>query len=88
MIKSDEETYQQRLQEGLPPHKAGHYLGPAQWDLNRELAALGGNEPLAPVNEMLYNESAIGRMNSLMHYKKANFVVLGKEEFARLEDSD
>ena len=88
MIKSDEETYQRKLQEGLPPHKAGHYLGPAQWDLNREFAIMGGNDPLAPVNEMLYNESGIGRKNNLMHYKKANYVVLGKDRFARLEDSD
>ena len=87
MIKNVEETYQQRLQEGLPPHKAGHYLGPAQWDLHRELAILGGNEPLAPVIEMLYNESGTGRKNNLMHYKKANYVVLGKDKFARLEDS-
>lgn len=88
MIKSDEETYQRRLREGLPPHKAGHFLGPAQWDLYGQLADLGGNERLAPVNEMLYNESGIGRKNNLMLYKKANFLVLGKDKFARLEDGD
>lgn len=88
MIKSDEETYQRKLREGLPPHKAGHYLGPAQWDFHRELAVMGGNEPLAPVNEMLYNESGIGRKNNLMHYKKANFVVTGRDAFTRLEGSD
>lgn len=88
MIKNDEETFQRKLREGLPPHKAGHFLGPAQWDLYRELAILGGNEPLAPVNEMLYNESGIGRKNNLMHYKKANYVVLGEDKFARVEDSD
>ena len=86
MIKSDEETYQKRLRQGLPPHRAGHHLGPAQWDLYRELAVLGGNEPLDPLYEMLYNESAIGRKNNLMNYKKANFIVLGKDKFARLED--
>ena len=88
MIASDEETYQRNLREGLPPHKAGHFLGSAQWDLYRELAILGGNEPLEPYYEMLYNESGTGRRNNLMHYKKANFVVLGKDKFARLEDSN
>lgn len=88
MIKSVEETYQGRLRQGLPPHKAGHQLGSAQWDFYRELAALGGNDPLEPFYEMLYNESAKGRKDNLMNYKKANFVVLGKDKFDRLEDSD
>lgn len=87
MIKSDRDTYQQRLQQGLPPHKAGHQLGPIQWDFYRELAELGGNEPLEPIYEMLYNESGKGRKNDLMNYKKANFVVLGKDQFTRVEDN-
>ena len=88
MMKSNEETYQRRLHQGLPPHKAGHYLGSAQWELYRELAELGGNNPLDPFYEILYDESGKGRKDNLMNYKKANFRLLGKDKFERLEDSN
>ena len=88
MIASDEDTYQRRLRQGLPPHKAGHFLGPAQFEFYRELAALGGNEPLGPLYELLYRESAVGRRDNLIHYKKSNYIVLGKDKFARLEDGN
>lgn len=88
MITSNEETYQGRLRQGLPPHKAGHHLGSVQWDFHRELAELGGSDPLDPFFEMLYNESASGRKDNLMKYKKANYRLLGRDKFVRLEDGE
>ena len=56
MIRNDEETDQQRLREGLPPHLAGHFLGEAQWDFYQELADLGGSEVIIPETEVIYRE--------------------------------
>lgn len=85
MVKDDELWYQSRLQTGLPPHRAGHYLGAAQWDLFDLFAKLGGNEPLAPVMEMLYNEVAYERLNNLMKYKDNKYMILNGDKWARIE---
>ncbi len=42
-------VYKSRLQDGLPPHRAGHYLGDKRWEFNEQLSQLGGIEPPPPV---------------------------------------
>ena len=81
MIQDDEDWYQRRLQQGVPPHKAGHYLGPAQWEMIDLLAELGGSEPQAPVIKMLYNEAAHERRSQLMHYRSKNYTVLARDKW-------
>ena len=85
MLKDIEETYQCRLREGLPPHKAGHYLGDTQWELSQQIAELGGVEPLDPVIEMLYNETRQKRVRYLMDYKSTNYRVVSKDSFCVVE---
>lgn len=85
MIKDDDDWYESRLQSGLPPHKAGHFLGSAQWDMIYLLAKLGGNRPLDPVMEKLYKEITRERTENLMQYKNNNYTVLGEDKWARIE---
>ena len=87
MIKDIDETYQQRLKAGLPPHRASHYLGPTQWDLHKQIAALGGLEPLDPVLEMVYTECSKDRGNNLMHYKKDNYVILSRDKWIKVSSN-
>ena len=49
MLRDIEETYEDRLREGHPPHLVGHYLGTGntQWELFGQFAEFGGVEPLA-----------------------------------------
>lgn len=77
MIRSDDEAYQRRLQQGLPPHRAGHYLGTAQWDFYRELASLGGIEFLDPTIEVIYGEWEKLRSGDEMYYKHTKLVFNG-----------
>ena len=74
MITDDEESYQLRLRQGLPPHLAGHHLGVAQWDFYRELAQLGGSEYLNPEIEIIYSEWEKLRCADVMNYKHTNIV--------------
>lgn len=85
MVKDDEHWYHSRLQSGLPPHKAGHYLGAAQWDLIDIFSKFGGTTPLAPVMEMLYNEVTRERTRNLMQYKNNQYVVLDVDKWAQTE---
>ncbi len=85
MIRSDEETYQQRLQEGLPPHLAGHFLGDTQWDFYRELADLGGSELVSPESKIIYGEWEKLRTRDVMNYKHTNIFFDGnKYSFLRI----
>ena len=79
MIQDDEDCYQKRLQQGLSLRKAGHYLGPAQWEMVDLFAQLGGIEPQAPVIKMLYNEVYQQRRGQVMQYKLKNYAVLGRD---------
>ena len=81
MIQDEEEWYQRRLQEGVPPHKAGHYLGHAQWELLDILAQLGGNEPQAPVIKMLYEDAAQRRKTKILQYRSTNYKVLARDKW-------
>ena len=47
MIREDEEVYQERLCQGLPPQKAGHHLSSSQWVLLDHLAEQGSTEPVS-----------------------------------------
>ena len=79
MIKNDEEAYQQRLREGLPPHLAGHFLGDAQWDFYQELADLGGSELMSPETEIIYREWEKLRSRDVMNYKHTNIFFDGNK---------
>lgn len=72
MVRNDEETFQQRLREGLPHHLAGHFLGDAQWDFYQELADLGGSELMSPETEVIYGEWEKLRTRDVMNYKHTN----------------
>lgn len=85
MIKDDEDWYRGRLKAGLPPHKAGHYLGTAQWDMIDLFAKMGGSSPLAPVMEMLYNETACQRNDNLMQYKNNQYLIVDNEKWTQKE---
>lgn len=86
MVKDDDDLYQNRLQQGLPPHKASHFLGPAQWDMIGLLAEMGGNAPLSPIMRMLYDETSHKRNTELMQYKSNNYVILGEDKWALVND--
>lgn len=72
MVRNDEETFQQRLREGLPHHLAGHFLGDAQWDFYQELTDLGGSELMSPETEVIYGEWEKLRTRDVMNYKHTN----------------
>ena len=78
MIKCDEDTYQHRLRQGIPPHLAGHFLGAVQWDFYRELAELGGSERLSPETETIYCEWEKLRCADVMNYKYTNVAFDGR----------
>ena len=81
MMQDEEEWYQSRLQAGLPPHKASHYLGFAQWDMIHLLADLSGRKRQSQVIEKLYAEVNEQRTNNLMSYKSKNYALLNGDEW-------
>ena len=83
MIQASDLDYQKRLEMGFPPHHA-HRLGPLQWDFYRELAEMGGSEPLGPVLQMLYEESGKGRATDLTNYKNVEFKIISRDKWARI----
>lgn len=82
MFREEEEWYEKRLQQGLPPHKAGHYLGAAQWDMLDAFAKLGGYEVIAPVIGKLYDHVHDEKKENLMGYKSTNYVIVNRDEWA------
>lgn len=84
MIKDDKGCYEKRLQQGLSPQKAGHYLGSAQWEMIDMLAKLGGHESQPPVMRMVYDEVSRQRREQLMHYKANNYTVVDRDKWAPL----
>ena len=82
MIQEDEEVYQERLCQGLPPEKAGHFLFAEEWVLLDILAELGGNEPIFPVYQMILEDVIKKRTFGLMSsYKDIEYRVLAKDKF-------
>lgn len=82
MMREEEEWYRMRLQQGIPPHKASHYLGPYQWELMDVIARLAGVEPLPRVMEKLYNEVFQQRQKNLLQYRSHNYVILDGDRWA------
>ena len=85
MIQDDEDCYQKRLLQGLPHRKAGHFLGPAQWELLDLLAHLGGSEPQPPVVKMLYDEVFKHRTENLMEYKSMNYAIVSRDRWEAID---
>lgn len=81
MIQDENDWYQSRLQAGLPPHKASHYLGLAQWDMIHLLADLSSRKRQSRVIEKLYAEVYEQRTKNLMGYKSKNYAVLTEDEW-------
>jgi hypothetical protein len=84
MLKDEDDWYQRRLQSGLPPHKAAHALGLAQWDMVHHIAELGGTKPQAPVVEALYKEVSRERTENLMQYKNNQYVVIDEDKWVQV----
>ena len=74
MIQESEDDYKWRRKQGMPHHHA-HRLGTIQFDFYRELAQLGGIEPLDTMYDLLYFATAKDRKNDTLNYKKYNYTV-------------
>ncbi len=75
-------VYKSRLQDGLPPHRAGHYLGDKRWEFNEQLSQLGGIEPPPPVVRPLYDLVREQRACDVAHYKDFSFTIINDKEFS------
>ncbi len=75
-------VYKSRLQDGLPPHRAGHYLGDKRWEFNEQLSQLGGIEPPPPVVRPLYDLVREQRTCDVAHYKDNSFTIINDKEFS------
>ena len=88
MLEDEELMYQENLQRGISARKAGHYLGSWQWKLLSTFTDLGGNEPLSPVYQKIYEAVSKERKENLMGYKYINYQVLGNDEWDYLRPTD
>jgi len=81
MLEDEEVAYQENLQRMLSRRKAGHYLGTWQWKLLACFSDLGGNEPLAPVYQKIYESVSKERKENLVGYKRTNYEVLDQDKW-------
>ena len=82
MIDDVEETYQSRLREGFPPHRAAHFLGEKRWELNDQFVSLGGLKSPPPVVKLIYNKVMFHRAHHVLEYRDASILVLSDTEFS------
>ncbi|KAK3082842.1 hypothetical protein FSP39_006824 [Pinctada imbricata] len=82
MIKDSEDDYQKRLEQGLKPRYA-HYMGDIdrQWGYNKDLAKMGGFEPLPPVLEKLWDDVMDERYMNITHNTEFNYEITGKDSY-------
>ncbi|XP_062593555.1 uncharacterized protein LOC134255032 [Saccostrea cucullata] len=86
MKAEDEVDFQLRLKEGNPPSNA-HSFGDdfsRQFRYNKELAKLGGFDPLPPVFEMLFLDIADERHMNLPHCNEISYRVTGPKSYVCL----
>lgn len=81
MICDTEDVYKEALEHGIGSQWAGHYIGPAMFDLIEIWAKLGDNKLLPPVYKKVYDDAVYGRLNNIMHYKKTNYYFLDDEKW-------
>ncbi len=86
MLQDVESFYKSRIQDGIPPHKAGHFLGNIRWEFKNQLTKLGGLKPLLPVWESLYKIVTEERDRNIMIYRDTNFTVINDHEF-KIDDT-
>ena len=82
MIDDIEETYQSRLREGFPPHRAAHFLGEKRWELNDQFVLSGGLKPPPPVTRLIFDKVAFHRAHHVLEYRDASIQVLSETEFS------
>ena len=82
MIRDVDAVYESRLQDGLPPHRAGHYLGDKRWEFNEQLSQLGGIEPPPPVVRPLYDLVREQRACDVATYRDNTFTIINNKEFS------
>ncbi len=81
MLKDEKDFYQERLRQGLPPDKAGHFLGPLQWEMLDLLAELGGLEPVPHSIRELTDYSEEKREFDFMNFRGMNYQVIDNERW-------
>ncbi len=85
MLEVVEKAYQQRLDEGIPPQLAGHYIEEIQWDLFREFAEFGGVKPLDDVVKEMYDVATYNRMYKLLEYRNNEYEVVNESTYRLVE---
>ena len=75
MIRDEEETYLSRLEEGLIPRKASHWLGEDQWKFVEYFSKSFGGEMLPPMYQEIDEYVTKQREINLMGYKKMSCYV-------------
>ena len=88
MISDDEMIFQKRLDRGISPKLAGHFLFLEMWNLMECWAKLGGSEVLSPIVRMVYEDSIYRRRYDLMHYKDINYCLLEKEKWLTRDEEE
>jgi len=81
MIRDTQGIFQNALQHGIGSQWAGHYIGPAMFDLIEIWAKLGDNKLLPSVYKKVYDDAVYGRLNNIMHYKEANYHFLDDDNW-------
>ena len=81
MLQEENEHYLARLQQGIPPHRASHFLGSHQWEMIDLIASLCNTEPQAPVIQLLYDEVKDRRSKDLVNYREDNYVILSADKW-------
>ena len=70
MIRDEEETYLSRLEEGLIPRKASHWLGEDQWKFVKYFSKSFGGETLPPMYQEIDEYVTKQREINVLGYKK------------------
>lgn len=82
MLQDEDKRYQERLQQGLTPHLAGHFFGSSHGEMIDQMAHLAGSKPQEPVLKILYDDVQCERNKNLMQYKSINYTILDKNTWA------
>ena len=75
MIRDEEETYLSRLEQGLIPRMASHWLGEDQWEFIEYFSKSFGGEMLPPMYQEIDEYVTKQRGINLVGYKKMSYYV-------------
>ncbi|XP_069108541.1 uncharacterized protein [Argopecten irradians] len=82
MLEDEEQEFAQRKKEGFGPNKA-HFMGDGdrQWRFNKEIAEIGGFDPLPATFQRLWDYVTVQRDFIFGSFRKHNFRIIDFDKF-------